>query len=47
MARVLNVPITVHISARNAGFAELVNFSSFTPNIGKFQELESGMQATA
>jgi L-alanine-DL-glutamate epimerase-like enolase superfamily enzyme len=47
MAQVLEVPITLHISDRNAGFAEMVNFSSFTPNIGKFQELKSGMQATA
>lgn len=47
MAEALNIPITVHISNRNAGYAEMVNFSSFTPNIGKFQELKSGMQATA
>ena len=47
MAEAAGKPITVHISNRNAGYAEMVNFSSFTPNIGKFQELKTGMDATA
>lgn len=47
MAEAAGKPITVHISDRNAGYAEMVNFSSFTPNIGRFQELKPGMEATA
>ena len=47
MAESAGKPITVHISNRNAGYAEMVNFSSFTPNIGRFQELKTGMEATA
>ena len=47
MAEKANVPITVHISNRNAGYAEMVNFCSFTPNMGRFQELKSGMEETA
>ena len=47
MAEAAGKPITVHISDRNAGYAEMVNFSSFTPNIGCFQELKTGMEATA
>lgn len=47
MAENANIPITVHISNRNAGYAEMVNFCSFTPNMGRFQELKSGMEETA
>jgi L-alanine-DL-glutamate epimerase-like enolase superfamily enzyme len=47
MAEKAGIPITLHISDRNAGYAEMVNFSSFTPNIGLFQELKTGMEATA
>ncbi|MFB6343334.1 mandelate racemase/muconate lactonizing enzyme family protein [Saccharicrinis sp. FJH62] len=47
MAEATGKPITIHISNRNAGYAEMVNFSSFTPNIGRFQELKTGMEATA
>lgn len=47
MADSLSKPITVHISNRNAGYAEMVNFSSYTPNIGLFQELKTGMEATS
>lgn len=47
MADSLGKPITVHISNRNAGYAEMVNFSSYTPNIGLFQELKTGMEATS
>jgi L-alanine-DL-glutamate epimerase-like enolase superfamily enzyme len=47
MAESANIPITIHISNRNAGYAEMVNFCSFTPNIGRFQELKSGMEETA
>ncbi|MFC0876782.1 mandelate racemase/muconate lactonizing enzyme family protein [Saccharicrinis sp. FJH2] len=47
MAEAAGKPITVHISNRNAGYAEMVNFSSFTPNIGRYQELKTGMEATA
>ncbi|MFC1569362.1 mandelate racemase/muconate lactonizing enzyme family protein [bacterium] len=47
MAEKANIPITLHISNGNAGYAEMVNFCSFTPNIGRFQELKSGMEETA
>ncbi|MFC2138383.1 mandelate racemase/muconate lactonizing enzyme family protein [Bacteroidota bacterium] len=47
MAEKAGIPITIHISNANAGYAEMVNFSSFTPNIGLFQELKTGMEATA
>lgn len=47
MAERAGIPITIHISNANAGYAEMVNFSSFTPNIGLFQELKTGMKATA
>lgn len=47
MAEKAGIPITLHISNSNAGYAEMVNFSSFTPNIGLFQELKTGMEATA
>jgi len=46
MAAVVNMPITAHISGGNSGFADMVNFSSFTPNIGKFQELKDGIEKT-
>ncbi len=47
MAELADKPVTVHISSDNAGYAEMVNFSNFTPNIGLFQELKTGMEATA
>ncbi|UCH15577.1 MAG: mandelate racemase/muconate lactonizing enzyme family protein [Bacteroidales bacterium] len=47
MAEITGKPVTVHISSGNAGYAEMVNFSSFTPNIGLFQELKTGMEVTA
>jgi L-alanine-DL-glutamate epimerase-like enolase superfamily enzyme len=46
MAAAANVPITTHISSGNTGYAEMVNFFSFTPNMGKFQELKSGIENT-
>lgn len=47
MAQKINVPITLHISNGNAGYAEMANFCSFTPNMGRFQELKTGMEDTA
>jgi L-alanine-DL-glutamate epimerase-like enolase superfamily enzyme len=46
MAAAAHIPITTHISGGNTGFADMVNFSSFTPNMGKFQELKSGIEKT-
>jgi L-alanine-DL-glutamate epimerase-like enolase superfamily enzyme len=46
MAAAENIPITTHISSGSTGFAEMANFFSFTPNMGKFQELKSGVEAT-
>ncbi len=46
MAAKAGLPITVHISGGDTGFAEMVNFCSFTPNIGRFQELKQGVEET-
>ncbi|MFH0992154.1 MAG: mandelate racemase/muconate lactonizing enzyme family protein [bacterium] len=46
MAAAAQIPITTHISSGNTGFADMVNFFSFTPNMGKFQELKSGIEQT-
>jgi L-alanine-DL-glutamate epimerase-like enolase superfamily enzyme len=46
MAAAANLPITNHISSGNTGFADMVNFFSFIPNMGKFQELKSGIEVT-
>ena len=46
MAATANIPITTHISSGNTGFADMINFFSFTPNIGKFQELKNGVDIT-
>jgi L-alanine-DL-glutamate epimerase-like enolase superfamily enzyme len=46
MAAAANIPITTHISSGNTGFADMANFFSFIPNMGKFQELKSGVEAT-
>jgi L-alanine-DL-glutamate epimerase-like enolase superfamily enzyme len=46
MAAVAELPITIHISGGNAGFAEMASFCSFTPNIGRFQELKEGIAET-
>ena len=44
MAAKAGLPTTVHISGGNTGFAEMANFCSFTPNIGRFQELKQGVE---
>jgi L-alanine-DL-glutamate epimerase-like enolase superfamily enzyme len=46
MAAIVHIPITTHISSGNTGFVDMVNFFSFTPNMGKFQELKSGIEKT-
>jgi L-alanine-DL-glutamate epimerase-like enolase superfamily enzyme len=46
MAAVAKMPITTHISGGNTGFADMANFFSFTPNMGRFQELKSGVDGT-
>jgi L-alanine-DL-glutamate epimerase-like enolase superfamily enzyme len=46
MAAEAGLPITVHISDGDTGFAEMANFCSFTPNIGRFQELKRGVEET-
>ena len=46
MAARAGLPITVHLSAGDTGFAEMANFCSLTPNIGKFQELKQGVEET-
>jgi L-alanine-DL-glutamate epimerase-like enolase superfamily enzyme len=46
MAAAAGLPITLHTSSGNTGFADMLNFSSFTPNMGRFQELKSGVNAT-
>jgi L-alanine-DL-glutamate epimerase-like enolase superfamily enzyme len=46
MAAKAGLPITVHLSGGDTGFAEMANFCSFTPNIGRFQELKKGVEET-
>lgn len=46
MAEKAGLPVTVHISGGDTGYAEMVNFCSFTPNIGRFQELKAGVEET-
>ncbi len=46
MAAAAGLPITPHISAGNLGYADMANFCSFTPEIGPFQELKSGIEKT-
>ncbi|RPI02526.1 MAG: mandelate racemase/muconate lactonizing enzyme family protein [Ignavibacteriae bacterium] len=46
MAASANIPITTHISSGYTGFADMINFFSFTPNMGKFQELKTGVEIT-
>jgi L-alanine-DL-glutamate epimerase-like enolase superfamily enzyme len=46
MAAVAGIPITLHISSGGTGFADMANFFSFTPNMGRFQELKSGLDVT-
>lgn len=46
MAASANLQITAHISSGNTGFADMANFFSFTSNMGRFQELKSGVDKT-
>jgi L-alanine-DL-glutamate epimerase-like enolase superfamily enzyme len=46
MASAAKMPITTHISSGSTGFADMANFFSFTPNMGRFQELKSGIEET-
>jgi L-alanine-DL-glutamate epimerase-like enolase superfamily enzyme len=47
MAASVNVPMTCHISSDNTGYADMANLFSFTPNMGRFQELKTGYEFTA
>jgi L-alanine-DL-glutamate epimerase-like enolase superfamily enzyme len=46
MAAAAGLPITPHISSGNLCYADMASFCSFTPNIGPFQELKSGIEKT-
>ncbi len=46
MAAAAGLPVTTHISSGGTGFADMANFFSFTPNMGRFQELKSGVKDT-
>ncbi len=46
MAAAAKLPITTHISSGGTGFADMANFFSFTPNMGKFQEMKTGVEKT-
>ncbi len=46
MAAAAGLPVTTHISSGGTGFADMTNFFSFTPNMGRFQELKSGVKDT-
>lgn len=47
MAASVNVPITCHMSSGNTGYADMANLFSFTPNMGRFQELKTDHEFTA
>jgi L-alanine-DL-glutamate epimerase-like enolase superfamily enzyme len=46
MAAAAGLPVTTHISSGSTGFADMANFFSFTPNMGRFQELKTGVDVT-
>jgi L-alanine-DL-glutamate epimerase-like enolase superfamily enzyme len=46
MAAAAGLPITPHASSGNLCYADVANFCSFTPNIGPFHELKSGVEKT-
>lgn len=46
MAAAAGMPITVHMSGGGTGYVDVLNFSSFTPNIGAFQEYKGGLEVT-
>lgn len=46
MAAAAGMPITVHMSGGGTGYVDVLNFSSFTPNIGAFQEYKGGLEET-
>jgi L-alanine-DL-glutamate epimerase-like enolase superfamily enzyme len=45
MAALKGMPVTLHISS-GFGYVYMLHFASYIPNIGKFQELKSGLKET-
>ena len=39
--------ITPHMSGKNTGYGEVLQFASFTPNIGPYMEYKGGMKQSA
>lgn len=46
MAAKMNMTITPHMSGGNTGFAEVIQFASFTPNIGPYMEYKGGIESS-
>ncbi len=44
MAAEAGMPITVHMSGGGTGFVEMLNFNSFTPNIGQYHEYKGDIE---
>jgi L-alanine-DL-glutamate epimerase-like enolase superfamily enzyme len=44
MAAEAGMPVTLHLSGGDAGYVQMLIFSSFTPNLGAFQEYKGGLE---
>jgi L-alanine-DL-glutamate epimerase-like enolase superfamily enzyme len=44
MAALKDIPTTVHMSGGGVGFVDMLNFCSFTPHIGAFQEYKGDIE---
>ncbi len=44
MASYAGMPVTLHLSGEGTGYADMLHFCSFTPNIGPYQEYKRGVE---
>ncbi len=44
MASYAGMPVTLHLSGEGIGYADMLHFCSFTPNIGPYQEYKRGVK---
>ena len=44
MAQAAGLPMTLHLSGEGTGYADMLQFCSFTPNTGPYQEYKEGVQ---
>ncbi|MFC1545011.1 mandelate racemase/muconate lactonizing enzyme family protein [Gemmatimonadota bacterium] len=44
MAEHAGMPVTLHLSGEGTGYADMLHFCSFTPNIGPYQEYKRGVE---